>query len=59
MLKRELRKVLTRGWYEFDLASSQLAIIGKTWEIKEVQEFLTSGGKIWAELFKHYGIESL
>jgi hypothetical protein len=55
MLKREIRKELTKGWYEFDLASSQLAIVAKTWEIKEVQDFFSNGGKIWKELFAHYG----
>ncbi|NEU82234.1 hypothetical protein [Nostoc sp. UIC 10630] len=58
MLQKGLRKSITKGWYEFDLASSQLAIIGKTWEIPEVQEFLKSGGKIWADLIKHYGIDA-
>ena len=56
MLKRELRKQLTKGWYEFDLANSQLAIVGKTWNIKEVQDFLLEGRKIWNELFTHFGI---
>lgn len=55
MLKREIRKELTKGWYEFDLANSQLSIVAKTWEIKEVQDFLSNGGKIWKELFAHYG----
>ena len=56
MLKRELRKQLTKGWYEFDLANSQLAIVGKTWDIKEVQSFLLEGRKVWEELFTHFGI---
>lgn len=59
MLRKELRKLLTKGWYEFDLANSQLAIVGKTWEISEVQDFLCKGGKIWKELFAHYGIDAV
>ncbi|BAY23738.1 hypothetical protein NIES2100_35300 [Calothrix sp. NIES-2100] len=59
MLRREIRKVITKGWYEYDLASSQLAIVGKVWNILEVQEFLASGRKIWIELINHYGIDAL
>lgn len=58
MLQKKLRKLITKGWYEFDLASSQLAIVGKTWEIPEVQEFLQSNKKIWVELINHYGFDA-
>nr|WP_322719464.1 hypothetical protein [Nostoc sp. ChiQUE02]MDZ8232487.1 hypothetical protein [Nostoc sp. ChiQUE02] len=58
MLKKGLRKLITKGWYEFDLASSQLAIVGKIWEIPEVQAFLQSGKKIWLELINHFGIDA-
>jgi hypothetical protein len=58
MLQKKLIKLLTKGWYEFDLASSQLAIVGKTWEIPEVQEFLQSNKKIWVELINHYGFDA-
>jgi hypothetical protein len=57
-LRKDLRKLITKGWYEFDLASSQLAIVGKTWEVAEVQEYLRSGSKIWADLINHYGIDA-
>ncbi|MEH1955945.1 hypothetical protein [Nostoc sp.] len=59
MLQKNLRKIITKGWYEFDLASAQLAIAGKTWEIDEVQDFLRSGRKIWVELMNYYGIDAL
>lgn len=55
MLKREIRKEITKGWVEFDLANSQLAIVARTWGITEVEDFLKAGGKIWKELFAHYG----
>ncbi|WP_414530805.1 hypothetical protein [Nodularia chucula] len=58
MLRKDLRKLITKGWYEFDLSSSQLAIVGKTWEIPEVQEFLQSKGKIWLDIINHYGIDA-
>lgn len=56
MLRREIRKVLTKGWYEFDLANAQLAIVGKYWDIQLVQDFLKSKQSIWPELFEHYGL---
>lgn len=59
MLKREIRKELTKGWYEFDLANSQLSIVSKTWGITEVQNFLANGGKIWQTLFTHYGFNQI
>lgn len=55
MLRREVRKVLTKGWYEFDLCNSQLAIVAKLWDIPPVQEFLKSNSSIWPSLFAHYG----
>lgn len=58
MLRRDLRKKLCKGWYEFDLANSQLAIIGKTWEVNEVQQFLLFNRKIWVELFDHLGMNA-
>ena len=57
MLKREIRKELTKGWYEFDLANSQLALVARTWGITQVEDFLQAGGKIWKELFTFYGFD--
>lgn len=54
MLRRDIRKVLTKGWYEFDLANAQLAIVAKLWNIQSVQDFLKTNTSIWPELFKHY-----
>jgi hypothetical protein len=58
MLRRDLRKKLCKGWYEFDLANSQLAIIGKTWNVTEVQDYLLANRKIWVELFTHFGVDA-
>jgi hypothetical protein len=58
MLMKGIRKILTKGWWEMDLASSQLAIVAVIWDIPEVQEFLKNGGKIWKELFNHYGLDA-
>ena len=59
MLTKELRKTLTKGWVEFDLASCQLAIAAKMWEIEEIQEFLRSGESIWISLLNHFGFDGL
>lgn len=59
MLRRDIRKTLTQGWYEFDLANSQLAIVSKEWNITLVQDFLQTGQPIWLELFKHFNLSNL
>lgn len=56
-LKGCVRKVLLRGWYNFDLSSAQLAIAARLWDIPVVQEFLDSGEKIWVSLMNHLGID--
>jgi hypothetical protein len=55
-VKRELRSILLEGWIEFDLVSSQLAIVARLWKIKEVEDFLKGGGSIWMEMLAAIGI---
>lgn len=55
LLHKSLRKAICKGWHEYDLVSSQLAIVAKLWGITEVQEFLQSGKHIWTELITHLG----
>jgi hypothetical protein len=55
MLRKDIRKVLTKGWYEFDLANAQLAIVTKLWSIQHVHNFLSTHQSIWSELFRHFG----
>lgn len=57
MLRRDIRKVLTKGWYEFDLANSQLAIVAKLWNVPLVKDFLTTNKSIWTTLFNHYELD--
>ena len=54
-LHKSLRKVMCTGWTEYDLVSSQLAIVAKLWNISLVEEFLKSGKHIWTDLFNHLG----
>lgn len=54
-LQKDLRLTLTKGLWEYDLVSSQLAIVATLWDIVEVKEFLQSGKHIWTELFTHLG----
>lgn len=56
MLKRNIRKVLCKGWVEFDLASSQLAIISKIWNVPYIHDYLISGKSIWKDLCNHLQI---
>lgn len=55
-LNTEIREVLTRGWVEVDLRSSQLAITATLWNVTDVIEFIQRGGSIWYELFVTYNI---
>lgn len=56
-LSRSVRKVLTAGWTEMDLKQAQLAIVGKLWNIPEVNDFLQSGKSFWKELSNDISIE--
>lgn len=56
-LNTEVREILTRGWLEVDLKSSQLAICATLWNVTNVVEFLYRGGNIWREMFIAYNIE--
>ena len=47
---------LVPEWYEADLKNSQLAILARIGEIKEVQSFLAQGENVWAELCRHMGV---
>lgn len=57
LLHKKLRKAVCKGWHEYDLVSSQLAIVAKLWNIIEVQEFLQLGNHIWTSLITHLGID--
>lgn len=56
-LKKEVRLSLTKDWIEFDLRSSQLAIVAKLWNIKELHDFLSdTTNSIWSNMYNYYGI---
>lgn len=55
-LKKKVRKALTQGWYEADLAGAQLAIIARLWNIPEVEDFLASGKSLWNDFLAFYGL---
>jgi hypothetical protein len=61
LLKREYRQLLAKGWQEFDLKYSQVAICASLWQIQEVNDFLLRGGNVWQEIFDalklNYGIK--
>lgn len=56
------RRIMTKGWIEYDLVSSQLAIISKTWGAHKMNEWLLShlntDIKIWDKLICDIGIDS-
>lgn len=56
MLKKEVRKALTKDWIDLDLKSAHLAIFAYLFDIREVNEFLVSGENIWDSLFEHFNL---
>lgn len=60
MLSREVRRGLTSGWVEYDLQSSQLAIVASLWGIDSIQAFLATPSNphksIWDLLLDHLTI---
>lgn len=56
-LKKDVRKELTRDWYEADLKSAQLAIVAKVWKVKEVQDFLKEKRSFWKEILTYLNLK--
>lgn len=55
-VRRDLRKVLTRNWYEYDLRSAGLATAAATWRVRSVNDFLRDGGSFWEYLSNETGL---
>jgi hypothetical protein len=55
-VQSDIRKVLTKGWTEFDLASAQLAIAAKKWGLNRIYDFLDSGRSIWESIAEESGL---
>lgn len=56
-LQKDVRRVLTQDWAEFDLRNSQLAICSKLWEVDKVRHTLRTRGSIWGPLMEYLGVE--
>lgn len=56
MLKKDVRQALTKGWWECDLRSSQLAICSKLWSVRPIEKFLATGGNIWKDFADHFEV---
>lgn len=56
-MKKEVRRLLTSDWAEYDLRSAQLAICAALWQVDSVRVFLKEGGHIWQSLFEHMGLD--
>jgi len=55
-LRREVRKVFTRGWIDADLRCAQLAICARFWNVPSVLQFLYDGRDIWEFLYDELNI---
>jgi hypothetical protein len=56
-LPREIRPIFYRGCWSLDLKAAQFCIVGKLWDLPEIQQFFADGGNIWKELSGYLGID--
>ena len=54
-LPREYRKMLTTGWTEFDIKSSQLSIVSVLWGLSQTHKYLKEGNSVWDLFFDTFG----
>lgn len=61
-INSSFRRIMTKGWIEYDLVSSQLAIVAKTWGAHKMNEWLfahlDTDVKIWDKLICDIGVDS-
>ena len=55
-LPRQYRKMLCKGWTEFDIKSSQLAIVSSRWKIQSIHTFLSNRNSVWDLFFKVFPV---
>lgn len=55
-LKKEVRKVLTKGYWEVDFESSQFCILARVLRSKPALALIASGKSIWTELQESFGL---
>ena len=55
-LPRQYRKMLCKGWTEFDIKSSQLAIVSSMWNISSIHQFLTNKNNVWDLFFNEFPV---
>ncbi len=54
-LPREYRKMICRGWTEFDIKSSQLSIVSSLWGLPQTHQYLKEGNSVWDLFFDTFG----
>ncbi len=57
-LPRQYRKMLCKGWTEFDIKSSQLAIVSSRWNIPSIHKFLSDRNSVWDLFFNVFPVAS-
>ena len=56
-LPRQYRKMLCKGWTEFDIKSSQLAIVSSMWNISSIHDFLSQKNSVWDLFFNEFTVD--
>lgn len=57
-LPRQYRKMLCKGWTEFDIKSSQLAIVSSRWNIPSIHDFLSKRNSVWDLFFNVFSVSA-
>ena len=57
-LPRQYRKMLCKGWTEFDIKSSQLAIVSSKWNIPTIHKFLSERNSVWDLFFNVFPVST-
>jgi hypothetical protein len=56
-LSSQYRKMLCKGWTEFDIKSSQLAIVSREWNIDSIYKFLSDrNNSVWDLFFQAFSV---
>ena len=53
-LPRQYRKMICRGWTEFDIKSSQLSIVSVLWRLPKTHQYLKESNSVWDLLFETF-----
>lgn len=55
-IRSDLRRILTQGWYEYDLRQAQLATITALWNVEGIEPLLDADTSTWSLIASDLGL---